>query len=167
MKLRKIVKAGLAPIAALVAIVYFLIDGVFLSLLRPVGRRIGRLGFVIRLEIWMRSLRPYPALALFLVPLVVLEPAKPIGFFLIGTKRFWAGVLVIGVGEVLKILIVERLFHMSRGKLLSIGWFARGYFFLMGWLDWVKALPAWQVTQRISVRLKTAFRRFWHRLVTG
>ena len=54
------------------------------------------------------------------------------------------GVAVIAVGEVLKITIVERIFHIGRDKLMTIRVFAWTYNVTMRWLAWLKALPAWQ-----------------------
>jgi hypothetical protein len=165
MSVQRILRAILMPIVAIFAIVYFLIDALFLSMLRPVGRLLGRLDPVILLTGWVRSLRPYPTLILFLVPLIVLEPAKPVGFYLMASRHVRMGVFVIAIAEVLKIVIVERLFHMSRDKLLSIGWFARIYRFVMRYLDWLRRLPAWQATRRMFVRIRSVFRRFFQMII--
>ena len=162
-----LIRAVVTPVVAIFAIVYFLIDALFLSMLRPVGRLLGRLEPIILLSGWVRSLPPYPTLILFLVPLAVLEPAKPVGFFLMATGHLWAGVLVIAVAEVLKIVIVERLFHMSRDKLLTIRWFARIYRFVKGWLDWLRALPAWQATRRVFISMRSWFRRLFRMIIRG
>jgi hypothetical protein len=165
MAVRSILRHVATPILAIFAVLYFLIDALFLSLLRPVGRLIGRLDPAVRLGNWVRSLSPYCALTLFLVPLIVLEPAKPVGFFLIASGRAWAGVAVIGIGEVLKILIVERLFHVSRNKLLSIGWFARLYRLVTFWLDWLRRRPAWQASVRLLSQSRVGLRRLFRVLI--
>jgi hypothetical protein len=53
-----------------------------------------------------------------------LEPVKPVAAFLIGTGQIAAGVTVLTVGEILKLVIVERLFKLCRRKLLKIPLFA-------------------------------------------
>jgi len=55
--------------------------------------------------------------------------------------------LVLIVGEILKITIVERIFHIGREKLLTIKAFAFVYDFVSGWLTWIQALPPWQVVK--------------------
>ena len=114
-----------------------------------------------RIEGWIRALGPYPTLALFVVPLILLEPAKPVGFFLIGTGRFTRGVLVIAVGEIVKITLVERLFHMSRDKLMTIPAFAWCYRHVIAWLAWLKAMPAWQAVLRRFDRIRQAGRQLY------
>jgi hypothetical protein len=47
---------------------------------------------------------------LFLVPVIILEPVKPVGAYLIATNHLVSGVSLIAIGELLKIVIVERLF---------------------------------------------------------
>ena len=47
------------------------------------------------------------------------------------------GMFVLVVGEILKITIVERIFHIGREKLLTIKAFALVYNFVWGWLTWI------------------------------
>src|SRR5258708_7661060 len=61
-----------------VFVAYFAVDAAFMTLARPVARRLGRLKLLAHMRRWISSLRPYPTLALFIVPLVILEPVKPV-----------------------------------------------------------------------------------------
>src|SRR5262249_42465443 len=121
-----------------------------------------------RLRVWIESLGPYSPLALFMVPIILFEPVKPVGFFLLGTGRFVPGMLVLVIGEILKIVIVERLFHIAQPKLMSIRAFAVVYTWIMGWIDWLKALPPWQLAMRwfntIKLRARLIARGTWQRL---
>jgi hypothetical protein len=144
----------LRPILFAITIIYFLIDAIFFSLVAPIAAWISRLPILARIRAWIGSLRPYPALALFVVPLVILEPVKPVGTYLIATGRFVHGTSLIVAGEILKLVIVERLFQINRDKLLSIPAFAWIYYFIVGWLDWLKQLPPWQALQRRLRSLK-------------
>lgn len=148
MKSRSIWKTIFRPLVAVVASVYFLIDAVFLSIIRPIARRVARLPIFAAVGAWIASLGPYSTLALFLVPLVLLEPAKPLGAYLIATGHRVHGLLVIALGELLKIIIVERIFHIGRDKLMTIPAFASVYNFVVGWVAWLKALPPWQAVLR-------------------
>jgi hypothetical protein len=56
--------------------VYFAADLVFAAVTRPLSAWIERLQILGRLNAWIAGLRPYPALALFSVPVVILEPVK-------------------------------------------------------------------------------------------
>lgn len=147
------------PIVFALAALYFLIDALFYSVIHPLAMRVANLPVFNRLGAWVRGLGPYPTLVLFLVPVILLEPIKPISAYLFGTGQFTAGCLVLGIGEALKITIVERLFAMSRDKLLTIGWFAWIYWRVMGWIDWLKAMPAWQAMARRVAAIKAAARR--------
>ena len=58
------------------------------------------------LAAWLASLGPYPTLVLFLVPVIILEPVKPVGAYLIATGHLVSGGSLIAIGEVLEIALV-------------------------------------------------------------
>ena len=144
MKNPTILKRILEPFVIVAAALYFVIDALALSSLKPLLRKIGNLKLFKFIAAWIASLGPYPTLALFVVPLVLLEPVKPFSAYVIASGHFRLGVLVLVIGEVLKITIVERIFHIGRDKLMTIKAFAWIYNFAFGWLTWLQALPAWQ-----------------------
>jgi hypothetical protein len=154
------VKRFLRSAVAVVAVLYFCIDALFLSVVRLFAAELCGLPGVHRLGGWLASLGPYPTLILFLVPLAVLEPVKPIGLYLIGSGRVVRGILLIAVGEVLKITLVERLFHLSRDKLMTIPAFAWCYGIVMGWLASLRALPIWQLMMRYVAAIRSLQHRF-------
>jgi len=125
-------------------VLYFLLDAIFLSFIRPIFRLLARLGLLDRITRAIESLGPYTTLVLFVVPLAVLEPAKPVGLYLIAEGHYVHGVIVIACAELLKIAIVERIYHIGKPKLMTIPLFARIHDFAAGWLDWLKGMPAWQ-----------------------
>jgi len=153
-------KLAARPLIAALAIVYFLLDALVLSFVHPLAKHLGSL----RVSLWVaeqiRKLGPYPTLGLFLIPVLVLEPVKPIGLYLIGTKRVLAGALLIGLGELLKIFLLERLFQMSKPKLMSIPAFAWTYGYVTAWMHYFESLPPWQAARRISLRIKALFRGY-------
>ena len=144
MKYRTIPKTILKPFVIAAAALYFVIDALALSSLKPLLTKIANLKLFKFIARWIASLGPYPTLALFVVPLVLLEPIKPFSAYVIASGHFLFGVLVLVLGEVLKITIVERIFHIGRDKLMTIKAFAWIYNFAFGWLIWLQALPAWQ-----------------------
>ena len=154
------------------ALIYFVLDALVLSVLRPLLRYFTRLRFFHAVGRWIRSLNRYATLAIFLIPLVILEPVKPLSAYLIATGHFMSGVVVLICGEVLKITIVERIFHIARPQLMTIKAFAWAYDFIVGWLMWLRALPPWQMIKRRFAefrywmrRLKRSgqpFRMKWH-----
>jgi hypothetical protein len=151
----------LTPVAVVVAVLYFLIDGLFLSAIRPLTRRLATLSIFVWAARWLRSLGPYPTLALFLIPVILLEPVKPIGFYLIASQHALAGAVLISLGEIVKSVVVERLFHISRDKLMSIRAFAWGYTLVYGLLSWLRSLPPWQGAQRRLSRIKIVIKRIF------
>jgi hypothetical protein len=108
---------------------------------------------------WIVSLRPYPTLLLFAVPVIVLEPIKPFSFYLGGTGHIALGVTVFAAGEVVKLVMVERLFCVCRHKLMSIPVFAWGYGKYRQACDWVNLLQAWQNMRRWSRIVQCVLRR--------
>jgi hypothetical protein len=68
--------------------------------------------------------------------------------------------MVLIVGELLKLLFIERLFNVSRDKLMSIPVFAWCYDKFCQDQDWVVALQAWQLMRRFSFVAKHAIQRY-------
>src|SRR5260370_18849459 len=132
------------------ATVYFVLDGLFSYVTRPIAVWISKMRFLQRIRRWVVSLRPYPSLALFAVPVIILEPAKPLAGYLAATGHFCAGAITFVAAEVLKLSLVERLFQLNRNKLLSIPVFARGYKYWPGMLDCVRSLEVLQASRRLK-----------------
>ena len=139
--------------------IYFVADLVFESVARPFSAWIGRLQFLRPINAWIASLRPYPALALFSVPVVVLEPVKPVGALLFAQGRVVEGALTICAGEILKITLVERLFRLTRDRLMQIPVFAMLYGHWIRFHDWVMSTEIWRWARDEIARLKLWFGR--------
>ena len=75
------------PVTYILAAVYFLVDVAFMAVARPVSDWISKHLVLRNLRCWIRSLRPYPSLALFLVPMIILEPVKPVASYLAATGQ--------------------------------------------------------------------------------
>ncbi len=151
-------RSVLRPLLTVAALVYFLIDAVALEALRPLAAWIGRLRFAERLAARIRQLGPYPTLALFVIPLAVLEPLKPFGLYLMGTGHPVQGAMLLGGVELVKVTLVERLFHIGKDKLLTIPAFAWCYVRVVRWLGWLTSLPPWRAVQRAVRRMREALR---------
>lgn len=140
----------LKPIIFLLASIYFVVDAVFMTVAAPVADWLADRKIFDGLRNWIISLRPYPTLALFAVPLLILEPVKPGAAYLAATGHVAAGVALFVVGEILKLVCVERLFAVSRNKLMSIPAFAWAYRQYRQVMDWLEATAAWQAARRWS-----------------
>jgi hypothetical protein len=144
----------------MVAAIYFLVDAVFMTVARPISNRIAEHWIFGSLRIWIVSLRPYPTLALFAVPLIVLEPIKPVAAYLAGMGHIKIGMIVLVAGEILKLVLVERLFSVSRDKLLSIPAFAWTYGKYCEAKDWLESFEAWQAARRWKLLARYAVRSY-------
>jgi hypothetical protein len=155
---RRIPKA-FKPIVVVFAALYFLIDAIFFSLIRPLGTWLSKLPIFRWVGSWIRSLGPYPTLALFAVPLIVLEPVKPVGLYLIASGNVIDGTVLIGVGEIAKITIVERIFHVGRDKLMTIPAFLWSYERVMSLRAYLETLAVWQALLKAVRAIKDMARR--------
>jgi hypothetical protein len=138
----------LKSVVFMLATIYFLVDAVFMTVARPFANRIAAHRIFGNLRARIVSLRPYPTLALFTVPLIVLEPVKPVAVYLTGTGHIAIGMIVLVVGEVLKLALLERLFSVSRDKLISIPAFAWTYGMYLQAREWLESFEAWQTARR-------------------
>lgn len=111
------------PIRALIVLALVL-DGIFRPLYRPIIRAISRLTFIRKLESRIGGL-PRPAILLLLaVPFAIAEPMKIIGLLLIAHGTVKTGVAVTILAHLATFLIVERIYHAGREKILTYAWFA-------------------------------------------
>ena len=140
----------LKPVTYVLAAVYFLVDAVFMSVAKPISNWIARHLVLRRLRAWIRSLSPYPSLALFSVPVIVLEPVKPVAAYLAATGQMLGGALTLIIGELLKLVLVERLFSLTRDKLMKIPTFAWAYGKFRQAKVWLEATQAWQTMRSLS-----------------
>jgi fluoride ion exporter CrcB/FEX len=145
---RTIPKTIFEPFLIGLVAIYFVIDALALSILKPLLRNFSNLKVFKFIAHWIGSLGPYSTLVLFLVPLLLLEPAKPLSAYLAASGHITFGLLVIILGEILKIAIVERIFHLGRDKLMTIKAFAWTYNFASEWVNWLQTLPPWQSAKR-------------------
>jgi hypothetical protein len=148
------------PILVL-ATAYFVVDGLFSYVTRPIALWMSKRRILERTRRWIVSLRPYPSLALFAVPVIILEPAKPLAGYLAATGHVCAGAVTFVAAEVLKLSFVERLFQLNRRKLLSIPAFAAGYKYWRRMMDVVESLEVWKASRRLASNAARFVRTHW------
>ena len=152
-------KRILKPVVFVLALIYFLLDAVFMPVAKSISDWVAEHWVLKRLRDWIVSLRPYPTLMLFVVPVLVLEPIKPISLCLMGTGYVVSGMIALVIGELLKLVLIERLFHLSRDKLMAIPAFAWSYGKYCVIRNWIVASPAWLNVRRFSRMTRCALRR--------
>lgn len=160
--LRRYLKRVISFGALTLAILYLILDVLFLSLFWRCAEWIGRLPALASLSRWVARQHPYICLLLLAIPAAILEPAKPAGLYLMVTGRSLLGLFVIAGAEILKIVLIERLFQLTRPQLMSIPAFAWAFRHVMGWLHYLKSLRPYRVALRLvrraRARVKWAFR---------
>jgi hypothetical protein len=156
---KRLSKALTNLIVLAIAVPYFLLDAIFAAVAIPLSRwAAGHWAFA-RIHRWILSLRPYPTLLLFTVPVIVLEPVKPVGVYLIGTGHATLGLSALAIAEIIKLVLIERLFSVSRDKLLSIPAFAWACSKYCAVKSWLMSFETWQLVLRWSRTARAAAQR--------
>src|SRR5215813_5554375 len=137
-------KRVLKLIAYVAATIYFVADVLFVSVARPISRWFAANFPMPRVRAWIRSLPPYPCLALFSVPVILLEPVKMIAAYMAATGQVVGATVTFVVGELLKLVLVERLFELTKNKLMTIPAFAWCYRHYARAKAWIRETDAWK-----------------------
>ena len=120
-----------------------------------------------RLEARIRALGPRQALALFLLPSLLLLPVKLLALWFIQRGEATLGLVVIVVAKLLGTALVGRLFILTEPQLVQFAWFARA----LGW--WratkervkaaVEASTGWRALRALQRRLVARVRGWLRR----
>ena len=138
----------LFPLRAIIVFAMVL-DGIFRPLYRPVIRALSNLKIIQRLESRIAQLPRLAILLCLAVPFAIAEPMKIIGLVLFAHGAFKSGVVLTIIAHLSTFLIVERIYHAGREKLLTYGWlawimryvrFARSFYdrLKLAALSWIK-----------------------------
>jgi hypothetical protein len=152
------VSEAVKPVAFVAAAIYIAIDELFSFVTQPIAAGLARLNLLQRVRAWIVSLPPYPALALFAVPLIILEPVKPVAAYLAATGHFGSGAMLFVTGELLKLILVERLFYLNKRKLLSVPAFAWCYQQVTALREWLEATAVFRQTRQLVRRAESLVR---------
>lgn len=136
------------PLRAIIVFAMVL-DGIFRPLYRPVIRALSNLKIIQRLESRIAQLPRLVILLCLAVPFAIAEPMKIIGLVLFAHGAFKSGVVLTIIAHLSSFLIVERIYHAGREKLLTYGWlawimryvrFARSFYdrLKLAALSWIK-----------------------------
>jgi hypothetical protein len=150
---RQPVKRILRPITYILAAVYLCIDLVFAGIAAPISKWLAGRAEMRRLQGWIKSLPPYACLALLAVPVVILEPVKFLAAYLAATGHVTMAALAFCGGELLKLVLIEQLFDLTRDRLMQIPGFAWTYGQYRCAREWMARSEAWQTVRSISLSL--------------
>jgi hypothetical protein len=151
-------KRILRPISYLLAAIYLCLDLIFVGIAKPISKWLSGHLELRRVRLWIKSLSPYPSLALFSVPVIALEPLKFFAGYMAATGNFIVALFTFVCGELLKLVIIERLFELTREKLLKITAFAWLYGHYMQIKAWILQSEAWRAVRSAS-RIALSFLR--------
>lgn len=143
-------KRILKPITYVLAAIYLCADFLFVGIARPISKWIAHHFEMLKLRRWISSLPPYPCLFLFSVPVILLEPVKFVAAYIAATGNFIIAALTFVVGELLKLFLIERLFDLTREKLMKITAFAWIYGHYVRMRTWILQSEAWQAIRSMS-----------------
>ena len=124
--------------------------------------RLGRWQGLRWVEGVVRRLPPYAALALFVVPALLLLPVKLLALWAMGRGHVVSGLVVIALAKLAGTAIVARLFTLTQPALMTLPWFVRIYtrwtVWKTGLLAWVRASAAWRSARAFKARVKRLWR---------
>jgi len=143
-------KRILTPISYVLAAAYLCVDFIFAWIAKPISNWITRHFEMRKLRRWIRSLPPYPSLALFSVPVILLEPVKFVAAYVAATGNFIVALITFAFGELVKLVLIERLFDLTREKLLKISAFAWVYGHYVHAREWILKTEAWRTIRSVS-----------------
>lgn len=130
--------------------------------LQRVMARLARWPLWGRMEAQIRSLPPYAALMVFVVPTLLLFPVKLLALYWIGKGHALLGLGAVLVAKMLGTAAVARLFALTRPALMRLTWFAALYGRWKSWKDpliaRVKATPAWRAIHALMRKLRASLR---------
>lgn len=154
----------LLAILRVVLTILIVIDEIARPLYRPLIAWVASLTIVARMEEAIARLPRLAILALLAVPFAIAEPLKLLGLLMMADGRVRTGLVVFGFAHLVSFLLVERIYHAGRDKLLTYGWLAWTMALLARLrsraLDWIRSSAAYA----FALRSRDAARQWWRSL---
>ncbi|WP_337269812.1 hypothetical protein [Oryzifoliimicrobium ureilyticus] len=108
----------------IVIIAVSIIDLILRPLYRPFIRAVLSLRIFAQAERWIAGLPRLAILVLFALPFAIAEPMKVAAFVIMAKGYLKAGVVLLVIAHLVTFLVVERIYHAGKSKLLTYPWFA-------------------------------------------
>ena len=135
---------------------------------RPLSELIGRLAKfapIAAVERFIAGLPPYAALVALALPTSLLLPLKFVAVWLLANGHFATATLLFVGAKIASTAILARIFILTKPSLMQIGWFARGFNWLMPWKDalfaQIRASWVWRYGRIVKSRVVADVRRAW------
>lgn len=131
------------------------------------------MAFVVRWE-WLKVLEkkiasfgPYTALAMFLIPGLVLIPFKLSGVFLMGHGHYVLGLIMFLLAKLAGTAIGARLFVILKPSLMKLPWFAKYFTKFIDWKTRVIVFAKSSYAYRVVVVYKKLARKMLAKMFSG
>lgn len=160
LSMRKLKRLLLIPLSWFAALV-FLIEEAIWDWTAKLMARLGAVRLVHAVETHIAGLPPRWALLTFLLPSLILIPAKLIGLHALASGHWLLGSTIFIAAKLLGMALFSRIFNLTRPALMQLGWFARLYAFVMHYRNRIHTyLDNWTAYQRFKQRIRTAVSSF-------
>lgn len=136
---------------------------------------LGQLPLVHTVETHIAALPPKPALVVFLLPSILILPAKLAALALILRGHALAGLATILAAKLLGMALFSRIFTLCKPALLTLPWFRRMNDTILEWLArlhaWMDSWPAWRATKATLAAWRAQWKkrqfrnRFWQAVI--
>jgi len=132
--------------------------------------RLGRLPVLHAIEAWIRRRSRWQALALFVLPLVVIYPLKAVALYAMTHSSMSLGVVTFIAAKLIATAVFARLYQLTEPAIITIGWVRRGRNAFLRWRAfmhaWLNAQPAYRAardmirarTMQLKLRYRAAYR---------
>ncbi|TLX16159.1 hypothetical protein [Rhizobium sp. MHM7A] len=150
-----IYRIGLWVFHALVATI-LVADAIAKPIYKPVIAWAANLKVMAALEAQIRRMPRFAVLLLFAVPFAVAEPLKLYALVLMASGYFLVGLVLLVLSYLITFILVERIYHAGRDKLLTYGWFS----WCMSHVSFVRE-KAIAIRDQVSAEAKRVFGSFW------
>lgn len=114
---------------------------------------------------FIARLPPYAVLAVFALPVLIIEPFKFFGLYLLTHRHLFAGIAVFVAAKFVAVALIAFLFELCRDKLMQISWFPAFYrWFIWAW-HWAHSLidpvKAWAKALIVPLKARLAEWKAW------
>ncbi len=137
-----------------------LIEDFVWEAVRVLARSLGRLALVRRLEAKLASASPPLALIAFAIPVLLVEPAKLLGFALLAQGRFLLALVVLGAAYGIGTVLLVRVWSVCKPALLTyrtIAWLVdRLAWFRSAIHAWLEGTALWRRLRDLRIELLDA-----------
>lgn len=160
--MRRVLKRLFTPPLVVVAALLVLLEETLIVWLQQLMARLASLRWIAALEACAARLPPYPAMILFLLPVIQVLVVELVGAWLLLLGQPLLGAAIAGVGKAIGTALAGRVYKVVRPALATLPWFVWIETRVFAWRDRlygaVRGMPAWQAAVAVVHRCRTWMR---------